>query len=194
MRSNIPVDMDGLDEYLQNGLVYFYKRDIHYRPVCIINVKKLVKTEIEDEVLLRMTFALVFYTIGKYCFRLWLIIYIEHGMRSGAIENWVVILDLKGVGVTEMPKKKLQTMVGTLQTNFRGRLFRLYAVNMPLMLRVLWNFVKKMLDKFTLQKMSIHGSGFEAEILKTIPAHNLEKRYGGELDNKESDFYPPQLD
>lgn len=66
MKKNVPVNMEGLDEFLQSGMVYFYKRDIHYRPVCIINVKKLVKMNIEDEALLRLTFALSFYVIGKY--------------------------------------------------------------------------------------------------------------------------------
>lgn len=66
MYSNLPVNMDGLDEYLQNGMVYFYKRDKHFRPICIISVKKLVLTQIKDEELLRITLAVVEYTIGKY--------------------------------------------------------------------------------------------------------------------------------
>lgn len=62
------------------------------------------------------------------------------------------------------------------------------------MLRALWTFVKKMVDKFTLKKMNVFGTGFEEDLLKIIPASNLEKRFGGSLDDKESDFYPPQLE
>lgn len=30
---NIPVNMEGLDAPLQSGMIYFYKRDNHFRPV-----------------------------------------------------------------------------------------------------------------------------------------------------------------
>ena len=65
MKANLPVNLDGLDEYLQNGMVYFYKRDKHFRPIWIINVKKLVQTKIDDDTLLRVTLAVVEYTVGK---------------------------------------------------------------------------------------------------------------------------------
>ena len=65
IKANLPVNLDGLDEYLQNGMVYFYKRDKHFRPIWIINVKKLVQTKIDDDTLLRVTLAVVEYTVGK---------------------------------------------------------------------------------------------------------------------------------
>lgn len=178
---NLPVNIDGLDEHLESGMVYFYKRDVHFRPICIINVKKLVKTEISDDHLLRITLALAQNVI-------------ENGMRSGAIENWIVILDCKDVGVTEVPKKKLQTMVSQLQRNYRGRLYKLYALNMPFMLRALWTLVKSMCDKFTQEKMNVYGTGFEKDLTTQIYPDNLEKRFGGDLEDKVSNFYPPQLD
>jgi hypothetical protein len=181
IKETIPVSLDGLDEYLQSGMVYFLNRDKHFRPICIINVKKLVKTTIDDDTLMRLTLAIVQYVM-------------DHAMRPGAIENWVVIMDCKDVGITEVPKKKLQTMVSQLQKNFRGRLYKLYALNMPFMLRAIWSLVKSMCDKFTQEKMNVYGSGFEKDLLQLIDADKLEKRFGGTLDDKESDFYPPQLE
>jgi len=178
---NIPVEVEGVEEFLQNGMVYFYKRDIHFRPVCIINVKKLVNADIEEDQILKITIAMADFVT-------------KNGLRPGAIENWTVILDLKSVGITEIPKKKLQALVSTLQSNFRGRLYKLYAINMPFMLRAIWSLVKGMWDKFTQKKMNVYGGGFEKDLLEVIPNYNLEKRFGGDLDDLEEGFYPPQLE
>jgi len=178
---NLPVDIDSIEEALQSGMVYFYKTDIHFRPVWIINVKKLVKTELDEDILLKVTLAMADHVTKKY-------------MRPGAIENWTVILDLKDVGVTQIPKKKLQSMVSILQSNFRGRLYKLFAINMPFMIRALWKLFKGMWDKFTQEKLSMYGGGYEADIQKVIPSYNLEKRFGGDLDDVESNFFPPQLE
>lgn len=36
---------------------------------------------------------------------------ISRGLQPGVIENWVTIVDLKGVGLTQMPKKMLKAVV-----------------------------------------------------------------------------------
>lgn len=115
-------------------------------------------------------------------------------MRSGAIENWLVILDWTDVGITEIPSKKLKTMVSQLQRNFRGRLYKLFAINVSIILRTIWFLVKSMADKFTQKKMIMHGSDYTQDLLDHIDKSNLEMKFGGELPNKESDFYPPQFD
>ena len=115
-------------------------------------------------------------------------------MRSGAIENWLVILDWTDVGLTEIPTKKLKTMVSQLQRNFKGRLYKLFAINVSIVLRTVWFMVKAMTDKFTQKKMILHGSDFEKDLINHIDKSNLEKKFGGELDNKDSDYYPPQFD
>eukprot|EP00345_Euplotes_harpa_P003905 CAMPEP_0168325140 /NCGR_PEP_ID=MMETSP0213-20121227/4516_1 /TAXON_ID=151035 /ORGANISM="Euplotes harpa, Strain FSP1.4" /LENGTH=124 /DNA_ID=CAMNT_0008327579 /DNA_START=90 /DNA_END=464 /DNA_ORIENTATION=+ len=33
MQENLPVNLDGLEEYLQSGIMYYYKRDKHFRPI-----------------------------------------------------------------------------------------------------------------------------------------------------------------
>lgn len=40
----------------------------------------------------------------------------------------------------------------------------------------------------------MYGGGYEDDIKKLIPSYNLEKRFGGDLEDKEDSFYPPQLD
>lgn len=110
---------------------------------------------------------------------------ISNCLIPSKIENWTVILDLMDVGLTQIPKNLLQAVVTSMQKNYRGRLYRLYAVNVPWLLRSLYTLAKGMMDEFTAIKMNLYGStGFEQDLLKLVDADQLEKKYGGTLENK----------
>jgi len=47
----------------------------------------------------------------------------------GKVENWISIVDMKGVGITEIPKNLMKAITKPLQTLFKGRLFRLHVLN-----------------------------------------------------------------
>jgi hypothetical protein len=69
-------------------------------------------------------------------------------MVPGKIENWVVICDLNNVGITGIPKDLLGAMAKALSSNFRGRMFRTWAINMPWLIKALWAIVKNVIDAF----------------------------------------------
>lgn len=79
-----------------------------------------------------------------------------------------------------------------MQKNYRGRLFRFFAVNTHWLLRGLWTIATKIVDEFTLTKMKYLGNNFHEEVHKVIDPENLEEKYGGKLPNKEKDFFPPE--
>ena len=54
---------------------------------------------------------------------------ISRTLVPGKVENWVTILDLKGVGITEIPKKLLKALTKPLETLFKSRLYRLHVLN-----------------------------------------------------------------
>lgn len=80
-----------------------------------------------------------------------------------------------------------------MQKNYRGRLFRLFAINVHWLVRGLWKIAKNLLDEFTLSKIHIHGNDFAEHLLQVIDENNLEQKFGGKLPNKETDFFPPQM-
>ena len=52
------------------------------------------------------------------------------------------------------------------------------------------NFV----DDITQQKISVHNEKtFQVELLRRIPASQLEQKYGGAKPNIESNFFPPDM-
>ena len=114
-------------------------------------------------------------------------------MMPSKIENWTIIVDLNNVGLTQIPKNLLQSVITSMQRNYRGRLFRMFAVNVHWLVRGLWQIAKNLVDEFTLTKMNMLGYEFKDNILQVIDAGNLEAKYGGSLPNKEIEFFPPEL-
>jgi len=84
--------------HLNNGVFYGYKRDIGMRPLIVINVRRLIDTEMEVDQLVSMGDFFLTYLL-------------KYGMAPGRVESWTVIFDLGGVGVTELPKNQLQGIV-----------------------------------------------------------------------------------
>lgn len=182
MTENLPVTTDGIESLIDSGLIYAYKRDKSFRPVLIMNMKKILKTEESLENLLRLTMY-------------WVECLINDGMIAGKVENWFCIVDCEGVGVTEIPKKKLEAMVGVMTSNYRGRLFKMFAVNTPILLRAFYKVIKGWIDPFTSEKIKVRAGvkKFSADLDKFIDPESREEKYGGTLPNKTDNFYPPEL-
>jgi hypothetical protein len=64
---------------------------------------------------------------------------------------------LTNVGLTQVPKSLLQGIISSMGKNYRGRMFRLFAVDVAWLVRGLWKIVKPMLDEFTASKINIYG-------------------------------------
>ena len=85
-------------------------------------------------------------------------------------------------------------MIAAMSKNYRGRMFRMFAVHVAWLVRGLWKIVRPLLDEFTASKINIYGgSDFEADMQKVIDPSKLEKKFGGQLPNKESNFFPPEF-
>ena len=85
---------------------------------------------------------------------------INYAMIPGTIESWTAIFDLKDVGVTEIPKDRIQPLVNNMTKNYRGRLFRFYATDVTWVVRQLWKLAHRFVDEFTNKKLLIFGDGY----------------------------------
>ena len=150
------------------------------RPVIIINVRRMVDSRIDADRLIALTNFFLEYTI-------------KYAMVPGAIESWTCIFDLKDVGVTEIPKDRIQPLVRNMTKNYRGRLFRFYATDVTFIVRQLWKLAHKFVDEFTNKKLLIYGNDYHDHLKELIEPDNLEERYGGNLPNIQSNFFPPQF-
>lgn len=175
-----PVSSDGIEKLLNSGIFYFLNRDRHFRPILILNLRRAIDTKYTDDELIRLSILTL-----DYC--------VENCMWPGKIENWLVIVDAKDVGITQIPRKKLKPMVEVIKNCYRGRLYKFIGVNVTFMLRVIWKLVKSFVDSSTQKQMEVYGTDFKQTLLDMVDEDKLEEKYGGTLPNKETDFFPPQL-
>jgi hypothetical protein len=118
---------------------------------------------------------------------------ITHALIPGRIENWTTIIDMGGVGITEIPKTLITKMTKPLQDLFKSRVYRLYILNSQWAIKIIWALAKQVVDPLTLKKFCLKGSDFHKELHGLIDPSNLEKKFGGTLPDKTENFFPPDL-
>lgn len=150
------------------------------RPVIVINTRRMIDSKIDVDRLVNMADFFLTYVVEK-------------AMIPGKIETWTCIWDLKGCGVTEIPKDRIQPLVKKMTKNYRGRLFRFYATDVTYVVRQLWKLAHKFVDEFTNKKLQIFGENYQEAIQTLINADNLEQKYGGTVPDKTENFWPPQF-
>jgi hypothetical protein len=102
----------------------------------------------------------------------------KHGYTIGAI----FVQDLNGLGWKHLTKEtmdclKLVSFVD--QNNFPESVRKMYIINAPSMFTAIWKLIKPMIDKRTITKLSIMGSGYEEELRALIPLEELPVWAGG---------------
>ena len=170
-----------LDMLTKNGFMYFFKRDRFLRPIVVVNVAKIKNfTGDELEGLVPTVSYLMTYVIQK-------------ALIPGKAETMVTIIDLNGVSMTQIPVKALKKFLQSSQTNFRGRSYKTFILNANMLIRGSFGIIKAMIDEFSAQKLNMLGSDFKKQFLELIDPNNLEKRFGGNVPDKTSGFFPPDF-
>ena len=149
-------------------------------PVIFINVRRMLDTGMDTDRLVAMGDFFLNYVIN-------------YAMVPGKIESWTCIFDLKDVGVTEIPKERIQGLVRSMNKNYRGRLFRFFATDVTFVVRQLWKLAHRFVDEFTNKKLQIFGEDYQESMHELISKDSLETRYGGTLADKTDNFFPPQF-
>ena len=125
----------------KSGMLYLHGRDNRGRPIMVLNAYKIdVKTISEDTLIKGVTFFLE--------------VIISNMLLPGQIENWVIILDFNNMGLFTFPVMSFKKMIGFLQSNYRARMYKLYAVNTPNSIWVPWKAVQVFLEENTVSKVS----------------------------------------
>ena len=156
---------------INSGFLYVCGRDIKYRPIVILNVRRIVDQNFPIEVINAATSFFFDFLARKL-------------LVPGQVENWLMMVDLNDVGMTSLPVNKVKAIIGMTQKHFGGRLYRQFLVNMSFMLRKSTSVFLNFVDDITQQKISAHNDKtYKAELLKLIAPENLEQKYGGQKPN-----------
>lgn len=147
------------------------------RPILIMNLELVNVKQFGEECYIN-AFSYFLGIIVKYC------------MIPGKIENWIFVMDSKGLGLGSFPFKVIGTTIKTMQLNFCGRLEKLYILNPSSSLNTSWKIIKAFLDKDTAAKISFVKSTEIQQLQERISKDQLEVQFGGTVPNVDK-FWPP---
>jgi len=160
------LDADMADDF-SHGIMYFTGRDFAMRPILVIRAERVPAQWHADGTgvtkLIRMLIFQMEY-LKRYMF------------VPGKIENLVVLVDLKNLGIADVPIKALKSIYSVLSHHYIVRVFKFYIVNMSYMLGTLVGVIKPILTDRQRQKLNFLKNVSEIDC---AALHHMEEDLGG---------------
>jgi hypothetical protein len=118
---------------------------------------------------------------------------VNYILLPGQIENWIMICDLKSVGVGKLGQFK--SILNTLN-RFRGRVFRNYILNLGSFMRAAASGILSVLGSSSAKKIIMVENGKYEVMQQYIRKENLQIKYGGTAPNViygDDNLFPPHV-
>ena len=167
---------------LNYGFLYMYGRDCHFRP--IINIEINRATELMDK--LGYSFEEVSQSI------LFFMNYIvDYMLVPGQIENWILICDLKDVGISKLPQFK--SILSSL-SKFRCRVIKNYILHLGGFIKAAAKSILSLMGSASAKKIVVVEKKNLEIIQEFIRKENLQQKYGGLAPNViygDDNLFPP---
>lgn len=77
----------------------------------------------------------------------------KYMMIEGRIENTILIVDCKNLGVFNMPYKMIQAVLSVLQMQYKCKTKIVYCLNCPTTFSVAWKVIRAFLEVNTVKKV-----------------------------------------
>ena len=140
---------------------YFYPcgRDRNFRPILVFNATLFNPKDLETP-----TLSTIF-THEEI---------INNMFIPGQVENWVIIYDLGGMGVTDIPMSAIKGTTQKMSQNYGGRLFKMFVVNAPGTIYFTWKLVSAFLDPITVEKIQISKKSTDKHMFDNIDPSQVE--------------------
>ena len=152
------------DRMSQDCWLYFYGKDRNHRPVMVIDCALLLEKRgdthslnfVQDTLVEAMTY------------------FVDHLSVPGHVEQVVVVADMNGCSSWNTPIEEMEKCAITLASRFRGRLNKLFILNVPLVFYAFWSIIQVFIPLRTLSKIHIHRSEYMQELLKFISDDQID--------------------
>ena len=166
--NNIPKFInDKIVSLLNSGFLYVFGRDHHFRPIIVCSIKTCTNLFSKNIYSLEDISQSIIYLVTYI---------LKYLLIPGQIENWVIFVDFKDVGLSDIAEFK--QILGTL-SKFRGRVFRNYIVNIGGFLKIAVKAALKVFGSSSSKKLRILGSDELHKVQEIISPDNIQKKYGG---------------
>ncbi|EGR30861.1 hypothetical protein IMG5_122180 [Ichthyophthirius multifiliis] len=187
---NIPPQLnDDTYQILQSGLFYVHGRDMKFRPIIVLNIQRFDLKNIKiNQILDSMTYFFEFIIKNlllqgqvKQKNNVWIFIIQQ-------IENWIVIIDLKSIGLNSLVLY-LKQIMQYLSQNYRSRLFASYVVNSPSSIYFPYQIVKSFLHENTINKIRFYNNNLPTPLFEHSNPSQIETTYGGKAEPLINNFW-----
>jgi hypothetical protein len=135
-------DQDLLEDF-SHGIVYFCGRDKDLRPLLVLRPYRTPQKWYKEKALHRMINLLVF--CMEYFMRYMIV--------PGQVENLSLLVDMKGMGLSQIPISALVEINKVMSNHYQGRVFAFYIMNMHWMLEAIAGAAKALLTDRQKQKL-----------------------------------------
>ena len=86
----------------------------------------------------------------------------------------MIIYDLGGMGVTDIPMSAIKSSSQKMSQNYGGRLFKMFVVNAPGTIYFTWKVVSAFLDEVTVEKIKISKTNSDKHMFDNIDPSQVE--------------------
>ena len=161
-------------------MIYTLGRDRDYRPIIIFDIGKISKSTQDFETTTAATHYLFDFVKN-------------HLLVPGKVENWIVIIDCRGVTTGEISKNNVKQVIREMGKFYPCRLEVMLVIHLPKFYKFIWKFVMFFMDKHTNNKIQILGSNYLDVIQRHVDPLQLENKFGGKIKDIVRRFFPPKV-
>lgn len=169
---NFDLDAKG-KEFLKNKVIFTIGHDHMFRPIVYLAPKKV---KAKDMHLFEECVCFFYLAIQQELF------------KEYFIENYILIIDIEGMGFLNFPFKALRSLIDSTSLKFSGRLHKLIFLNPTFMFNGFWKIVKAFLHPESLERISFIANDKLKDLLKIIDKSQLIEKYGGTMKEPETVF------
>jgi len=162
-----PLSDTSVLEDMRHGIVYFCGRDKALRPAIVVRAKRIPQQWYKEKRIDKFIRILIF------CMEY----FARYMVVPGRVENLNVIVDMQGLGISQVPVGALSEVYSVLSHHYIGRVYKFYACNVSYMLNTLAGIVKGLLTDRQKQKLNMIDD--VKELRKDFALHQLEEDLGG---------------
>jgi len=162
-----PMNTETLAKDLELGIFYFIGRDQCLRPTLMFRGNRIPSQWLKEKLYGRLT------DLAVFCMEYFL----RYMIVPGRVEGLNLLVDLKGLGINQIPVAALEHFYKTVSNHYCGRTFKFYVMNMPFTLRMLIAVAKGIISERQAMKLNVVSS--PQELLKEFAPHQLESDMGG---------------
>lgn len=174
---NGPIEEKEVKDDMKHGICYFCGRDHALRPVIVIRPARIPPAWYKEKRIDKFIRLLIFSM--EY--------FLRYMVVPGRVENLSVIVDMKGLGISQVPLGALGDVYKVMSHHYIGRVFKFYVCNVSTTLSTIGGMARSFLTDRQKQKLNMLDD--VKELQKEFALTQLEQDLGGNRSSLKQ-FYP----